>query len=91
MDVVVYMVLTEAVIAGTARAVTELQLGIVRVSPAAHRAFVHIVLVFGLVFYLPDFALEVHGVLSLLPTAGHYGVEQLSAAEEEVIEYRDER
>lgn len=39
-DVVVYMILTEAVIPGAAGAVAKLKIGIIRISPAADGALV---------------------------------------------------
>ena len=66
-SVIVYVVFTEAVVALAARAVSELQIGILRVGPAADGAFV-VIQIFRL--FPADFScrfLEIDGLRSLFP------------------------
>ena len=62
-DVVVYMVLAEAVNALASRAVAEFQIGIIRVRAAAYGAFARIAFSLLLIVNLPRGALEIYLIL----------------------------
>ena len=80
MDVVVDMVLAEAVVARAARAVAELQIGVLGVCPSADGALVVIELVALLTADARRFAAEVH---RLRARALRDAAQQLAAAEQQ--------
>ena len=90
-DVVVYMVLAEAVNALASRAVAEFQIGIIRVRAAAYGAFTRIAFSLLLIVNLPRGALEIYRTLPLRAGTGRGRTEERVSAKEEVVEYCDER
>ena len=88
MNMVIDMVLAEAVVALAAGAVPELQFGMIRVRPAADRALVIIQLLLLLAADPLGFPAEVHRVFAASPGAL---APQLSPAENEEIQHRHYR
>ena len=88
MDVVVDVVLAEAVISGAAGAVAEFQFGEIRIRAAADRTFMGIQLVALLAADLRGGAAEVH---CLRRGPARESVQQLAAAEHEEVQHRHDR
>ena len=89
MDVIVDVILAEAVVSRAARAVTELQLRIIRIRAAADRALVVIELLRLLVADAPRLAPEIDRVFCRPVPAYH--VPELSAAEDQEVQHGDDR
>ena len=85
MDVIVYVLLTEAVVAGAAGAVAKFQLRMVRIGAAADRALVLIEIGLLLPADALGFLAEVHGIGA--GSAGH-GAHKVGTAEDEEVYYR---
>ena len=85
-NVVVYVILAEAVISGALRAVAELKIGIVGVCAAAHGALMGVELVALLLTYAPRFAPEVYGVRAGLVYLRR--MKQIAAAEYHKVQQR---
>ena len=92
---VVYMVLTEAVVARTFRAVTELEMWILCVGPAADGTFMPVRGIRLLLFCFSRLLPEVRGGFRVLhfveADISLYCVSQISIAENQVVQYWNQR
>ena len=91
MDVIVYVILTEAVIPLTARAVSELKLGICRIGAAAHRAFMAVFSVLVFIFGLFGGASESGGAFRAIWRRALEAEQETAAAKEQEVEDSDKR
>lgn len=86
---VVYMVDAEAVVALTAGAVTEFEVGVGNIRSAAHLAAAVIGLCALLVLDSADFVFEVYGIFALLYLVLGEIREEAAAAEDEIVQNCD--
>jgi hypothetical protein len=89
MDMIVYMVLAEAVVTLAAAAIAEFQVRVVGIRPAADGAFESVRLVIPLSFHLPDFVSEINRFFPLAHPGGLEVGKKPVPAEEQIVQYRD--